>query len=194
MSQRKKTVLLLIIVIILMLIIVFLVGNSFGFFRYIKKGETVNIITINGIETKILNAEKEALFLENSYPISDSEALNLTPFEFQMTNTSTRSLSYLIRIDLDDEKMKDCVLEDNTQCPELSTNYIKYAYKKNDGTYTEPRNLGEDNNTITTGIISGKESIISSIILWIDQEAGNEIMNHYFYGKVIVTGEQAQNQ
>lgn len=190
MKHRKRLILLVITVIILILMIILLVGNSFGFFRYVKKGEAVNIITIKGIEVEILNAEKKALLLENSYPVSDNEGMNHTPFEFKMTNTSGQDLSYSIRIDIDDDKMKECILGDQTPCLELSTNHIRYTYRKNDGSYIEPRNLGQDGNIITTDIIHGKESVISSIILWIDSESGNEIMNHYFYGKVIITGEQ----
>lgn len=193
MKNRKHLILLVITVIILILMIIFLIGNSFGFFRYVKKGETVNIITIRGIEVEILSEEKKALLLENSYPISDSEGKDSTPFEFKMTNTSGRDLSYSIRIDIDDDKMKECILDDQTPCLELSTNHIRYTYKKNDGSYTEPRNLGQDGNIIITDIIHGKESVISSIILWIDSKSGNEVMNHYFYGKIIITGEQAVN-
>lgn len=189
MKQKKRSILLIITVIALMLIIIFFVGRSFGFFQYIKKGENVNIITINGIVTQVINSENDALNLENAYPITDSEGLSLDPFEFLMTNTSSRDIAYTIKVEVDSDKMAACVLDDQTLCPELSTDYIKYTYKKDDGTYTEPKILGENDNIIATGIIAGKEEITSSIILWIDSDAGNEIMNHYFYGKIIITGE-----
>ncbi len=187
--KRKKKLLFIILIVFLICIIIFFIGRSFGFFKYIKKGETVNIIAINGIATEILNPENDALNLENVYPMTDSEGLALIPFEFQMTNTSSRSLSYSIQIEIDDEKLDACTLEDGTKCPELSPTYLKYVYKKNDETYTEPRNLASDGNIIASGVIAGKETITSSIILWIDENAGNEIMNHYFYGKIVITGE-----
>ena len=187
--KRKKKLLFIILIVFLICIIIFFIGRSFGFFKYIKKGETVNIIAINGIATEILNPENDALNLENAYPMTDSEGLALIPFEFQMTNTSSRSLSYSIQIEIDDEKLDACTLEDGTKCPELSPTYLKYVYKKNDETYTEPRNLASDGNIIASGVIAGKETITSSIILWIDENAGNEIMNHYFYGKIVITGE-----
>ena len=186
--KRKKKLLFIILIVVLMCSIVFFIGRSFGFFKYIKKGETVNVITINGIETEILNPENDALNLENAYPMTDREGLALTPFEFRMTNTSNRSLSYSIQIEMDDEKLDACTLEDGTKCPELSPTYLKYVYKKNDGTYTEPRNLASNSNIIASGVITEKETITSSIILWIDEKAGNEIMNHYFYGKIVITG------
>ena len=191
MNNRKKWIFITIVTILLMVMIIFLVGRSFGFFRYIKKGETINILTINGIEVDIINQEVDTLNLENTYPISDSEGLALAPFEFTMTNTASRSLTYSIKVETDTEKLAACTIEDGSSCPELSTNHIKYAYKKNDGTYTEPRNLGADSNVIASGIIDGNDTVTSSIIIWIDSEAGNEIQGHYFFGRLIIMGAQS---
>lgn len=200
MKQTNKKILLILAIIALVLILVFLVGTSFGFFKYAKKGDKTNIISIKGITTEILNSETDTLNLdndpldlENAYPMSDIEGTSQKPFEFVMNNTSNRNIAYTIKIEIDEQKMSECTLEDGTICPELSTEYIKYTYKKNDGEYIEPRNLGADNNIIATGMITTNESITSSIIIWIDNEAGNEIMNHYFYGKIIITGEEIAN-
>ena len=190
MKNKKKTILLVISVILLMILIIFLVGRSFGFFQYIKKGENINLITISGIETKILSTDDNVLNLENAYPISDSDGLSLTPFVFSMTNTSSRNLSYTMKIEMDTDKLNNCTLEDGSSCQALSTNAIKYSYKKDDGTYSTPKNLGASNDIIIGGVISSKETITSSIILWIDSEAGNEYMNQYFFGKLMITGEE----
>ena len=193
MKNKKKTILLVISVILLMILIIFLVGRSFGFFQYIKKGENINLITISGIETKILSTDDNVLNLENAYPISDSDGLSLTPFVFSMTNTSSRNLSYTMKIEMDTDKLNNCTLEDGSSCQALSTNAIKYSYKKDDGTYSTPKNLGASNDIITGGVISSKETITSSIILWIDSGAGNEYMNQYFFGKLMITGEEYIN-
>lgn len=190
MSKKTKTIIITISIIVLAMILVLVVGNSFGFFKYIKKGDIVNVITIKGIDVKILNDEDDALNLENAYPISDSEGMLSTPFEFSMTNTSSRTITYSIKVENDTEKQEACKLEDGSTCPVLTTDYIKYSYKKDDGTYSEPKLLSSTNNIISTGELSINETITSSLILWIDSEAGNEIQNHYFFGKLIVTGEQ----
>lgn len=189
MKQKKKMILLIVVTVLLMLVIIFVVGRSYGFFKYMKEGEKVNVITIKGIEIKIENEEADSLNLEAAYPVDDSEGLSYEPFIFTMTNTSSRTLSYSILVENDEEKRAECLIDEYTLCPELSTDNIKYSYKKNDGTYTEPRKLGDDNNIITSGEITANEEITSSIILWIDSEAGNEIMNKYFFGKIIITGE-----
>ena len=98
-----------------------------------------------------------------------------------------------MKIEMDTDKLNNCTLEDGSSCQALSTNAIKYSYKKNDGTYSTPKSLGASNDIITGGVISSKETITSSIILWIDSEAGNEYMNQYFFGKLMITGEEYIN-
>lgn len=189
MKNKKKLIISVILIILLIALIVFLVGRSFGFFRYVREGEITNIITINGIKVEIEDEENDALNLKDIYPMDDNQGMGLTPFVFTMNNTSSKDLTYSIRVDNDTEKQEACVLEDNTPCPVLTTDYIKYSYKKNDGTYTEPKILSSTDNIVASGTISSEETITSSIILWVDSEAGNEIQNHYFFGKVIITGE-----
>lgn len=186
---RSKKVLVVLVFILLTVVLVFLVGKSFGFFQYLKKGESVNIISIGGIDTEILS-DNNALNLENSYPISDEEGVKLTPFVFNMTNNSSKNLSYTMKIEIDSDKLNDCTLSDGSSCSSISTDYIKFVYKKNDGSYTDPANLASSDNIITSDVIYSKDTVTSSIILWIDSSAGNEIMNKYFYGKLIITGEE----
>ena len=196
MSDRKCTLTFRIIIVAIVLLltvgIIYGVGRSFGFFKYIKKGEIVNIITIGNIsdgniKIEVLNTGNNALNLENAYPVYDSEGLESTPFEFTVTNTTSNTYKYQISVLNDEEKQSSCVLDDGTTCPELTTNYIRFAYKKNDGNYSEPASLSELNDIVLTDTIGVNEEIKYSIILWIDSEAGNEIMNHYFFGKMIIS-------
>ena len=76
---------------------------------------------------------------------------------------------------------------------QMSSVANSFTKKKDDGTYSTPKNLGASNDIIIGGVISSKETITSSIILWIDSEAGNEYMNQYFFGKLMITGEEYIN-
>lgn len=191
--KQKRNIIIVIITILLILLIFLILGNSFGFFKYAKRGETVNIISISGIRTEILSSQTEdsveGLTLINAYPLSDSEGLKQTPFIFKMTNTSSKTLTYSIIIMEDSEKLASCTYN-NSSCLGLTTNKIKTTYKKNNGSYNTPSLLSSNAGVIASGIIEGGEEITSSIILWIDKDAGNEIMNHYFYGKILIQGNQ----
>lgn len=183
--KKKVIILVSLIVVVVLALTLFIFKDSFGFFKYLKKGDVVNIITVSGIDVDIISPEDDALNLVNSYPIYDYEASDITPFVFDMT--TNKNINYVLTIENDTEKQSECKLDNNEPCPLLSTDYIKFSYKKNDGTYSEPALLSSTDGVIDSGIINN-ETIRSSIRLWIDSDAGNEIMNHYFYGKIIITG------
>ncbi len=197
MKNRKKWIGIAIFMIVLIVIIVFIVGRSFGFFRYIREGEIVNIIKINGIEVDILNKDKDALNLTNKYPVYDEEGLTYTPFEFTVTNTTSRDLTYQVKIVSDTEQLSSCTLEDGSPCEELTTDNIKFVYKQDEEAYTEPailKNEDKDKDgVIATVVIPAKESITHSIILWIKNDANEDIVEKYFYGKVILEGTAVEN-
>lgn len=188
--MNKKTIILIVVTILIILVSIFFVGGSFGLFKYLKKGDVVNVITINGIKVEIVSCDNDCLNLKDAYPISDEEGLTSTPFVFKILNNTSNNINYSIKIIPDSEKINECYLDDGTNCPELTTNYIKYAYKKNDGTYSEPKLLSDDNNTLTTDIILANSNVTSSVIIWIDENSSNEIMNHYFFGKLIIEGSK----
>lgn len=183
--KKKIIILISLLVVVALLIVLFIFKDSFGFFSYLKKGDVVSIITISGIDVDIISPEDDALNLVNSYPMYDDDASNLTPFVFEMSTNKT--IDYVISIENDTEKQNACRLDNGEVCPILSTDYIKFSYKKNDGTYSEPALLSSTDGVIASDLISN-ETIRSSVILWIDSDAGNEIMNHYFYGKIVITG------
>ena len=190
-NQVIKNISLVLVVLILMALIIFLVGKSFGFFTYVKKGETVNVITINGIDIRITQ-DNNALNLEDAYPVYDSQGLGNSPFVFTMENTTSKPLAYTLKVENDTEKQEACYTdsEETEACKVLSTSYIRYSYKQGDGTYSEPATLGPD-NIITTGIINSNETITTSIKLWISSDARNDIQNSYFFGKLVLEGTQS---
>ena len=192
-NALAKNIALIFGVLVLMVAIVFLVGRSFGFFNYAKKGQVLNVVTINGIEVNVLNNSNNALNLENMYPMYDSEGMELDSFDFSIKNTAGKSLDYTLKVVNDTDKQSECVLDDglDSPCPELSTDYIRYSYKVNNGEWSTPANLGNNSDIIFSDAITGKETVNVSIKIWIDQNAGNSIQNHYFFGKLIIEGTKS---
>lgn len=192
-----KNVILVIVVVALMGLIVYLVGRSYGFFRYEKQGETTNVITIKGIRVDIIE-DDDALNLLNTEPLYDSDGLELKAFKFSITNTSSRPLDYTMKVVNDTDKQSACLINEGTaneaSCPVLTTDNIRYSYKLNNSNWVEPSNLGQDNDVITTYTINGGETLTYSIKMWIKSDATNDIMNHYFFGQLLIQGTQAAQE
>lgn len=188
-----KNIILVITVILLMLLIIFIVGRSYGFFTYVKKGEVVNVITINGISVNITN-DDNALNLEEAEPLYDEDGMKLKAFTFTITNTSSRPLDYSIKVLNDTEKQNACLINEGTQnettCPVLATTNIRYSYKLNNDNYSNPSNLGLDNNTIATGTIKKNQTLTYSVKMWIKSDATNDIQGNYFFGQLLIQGSE----
>ena len=191
--KKIKIVVLVLIVLLLMSLIVFIVGRSFGFFQYKKKGDVVNVVSINGINVRVLSGSDNALNLVNTYPMYDNEGLSNTPFTFTIENTSRKPIDYTLKVENDTEKQSSCVLADKvTPCTQLPTSYIRIAYSINDGAYSEPKTLGgANNNVIYSETINGRETRKVAIKVWIDKDATNAIQENVFFGKLIISGEKA---
>ncbi len=189
-----KNVILVIVVIALMGLIVFFVGRSYGFFRYEKRGETTNVITIKGIRVNIIE-DDDALNLLNTEPLYDSDGMQLKAFKFSITNTSSRPLSYTMKVANDTDKQSACLINEGTAneaaCPVLTTDNIRFSYKLNSNSWSEADNLGANNDVITTYTINSGETLTYAIRMWIKSDATNDIMNHYFFGQLLIQGTQA---
>lgn len=187
-SKRLGIILIGLLVVVVLFVSVFFIGESFGLFKYKKLGDIANVITLRGLDIEIVDNDASALSLVNAYPIYDSEAMSLDPFVFTMSNTTSRDISYSIKVLLDEDKLNNCKLDDGTACLGLPISNIRYMYKLDDGTFTTPQNLDTDDSVVAVGIIKTGETLKQSLVIWIDSAAGNEIMNHYFYGKIIIEG------
>lgn len=190
----KKKLIIIIPVLLLVFVTLFLT-NSFALFSYAKEGLKVNFLTINGIDVELADPTSTALTLENSEPTFDNDGLNKTPFVFTLKNTSHNSLDYTIKVVNDVDRQNTCFLDaGRTQaCPVLDTDYIRYAYKIGDGSYTTPQTLGTNNDIIISSTLSSLQNVQISLVMWIDINAGNDVQNNSFYGKLILQGQKSSN-
>ena len=134
-------------VLILTGIIVFVVGKSFAFFNYKKEGETINVVTFNGLSVNINNSSENNLNLTNAYPMYDDEGMEQESLSFTITNHSKKAIDYTLKVENDLDKQNNCII-DGSVCPQLSTNYIRYSYKLGNSEWSEPANLGTNNNIV----------------------------------------------
>lgn len=194
-KKRNPVKLILIIFSVLVLagIIVFTVGKSFAFFNYKKEGEVVNVVTFNGLSVNIKNSSSEALNLTNAYPEYDFDGMNRNPIEFTITNHSKKPIDYKLKVENDQDKQNNCILNGSV-CPQLSTNYIRYSYKLGNSEWSEPANLGSNNNIVLTSTILKNGTSNVEIKIWIDSTSPNEIQGKYFYGKLILEATKSTNE
>ena len=117
----------------------------------------------------VFSEVSKGVAMDNVYPSTDEEGMTTDGYTFKVYNNSNKNISYKVNFITEDQ---------NT----IDNKYIKYSYNINDGEYSVPQTL-EDNKVILNDI-DGKKENTYNIKFWIDENAGNEIMNKVFSTKI----------
>lgn len=170
-------------------------GVSYSLWVQEFEGKETNQIT-TGCFTIQFEELSKSISLKNTYPISDERALESaqTSYRMKVTNTcNTTDAGYSITLNtvsvvgekLSDEKVKVAIGVDGIKPSAgstLSTMNIN----------TETQNLDITGELLTsyiinTGFIEKNTSKTFDIYLWVDENAGKEVMNQKFEAAVVLT-------
>ena len=169
--KNKKII---ILVILILISILTLIGSSYAL---LTKTFTSKKLSVEVGTLKVDFTEGNAINLDNTKPMSDSDGLNTTPYTFTITNSGTIDSYYTISNEED---------ANNT----LDTTYLKYKLVSNDGYDSGIKRL-KDIGTGTYRIVDERsllksKSVTYKLYLWISSDAGNDIQNKIYKSKIIV--------
>ena len=169
--KNKKIIILIILILISILT---LIGSSYAL---LTKTFTSNKLSVEVGTLKVDFTEGNAINLDNTKPMSDSDGLNTTPYTFTRTNSGTIESYYTISNEED---------TNNT----LDTTYLKYKLVSNDGYDSGIKRL-KDIGTGTYRIVDERallksKSVTYKLYLWIASDASNAIQNKIYKSKIIV--------
>ena len=169
--KNKKIIILIILILISILT---LIGSSYALLTKSFKSEKLSMQVGT---LKVDFTEGNAITLDNTKPMSDSDGLNTTPYTFTITNSGTIDSYYTISNEED---------SNNT----LDTTYLKYKLVSNDGYDSGIKRL-KDIGTGTYRIVDERallksKSVTYKLYLWIASDAGNDIQNKIYKSKIIV--------
>ena len=169
--KNKKIIILIILILISILT---LIGSSYAL---LTKTFTSKKLSVEVGTLKVDFTEGNAITLDNTKPMSDSDGLNTTPYTFTITNSGTIDSYYTISNEED---------SNNT----LDTTYLKYKLVINDGYDSGIKRL-KDIGTGTYRMVDERallksKSVTYKLYLWITSDAGNDIQNKIYKSKIIV--------
>ena len=169
--KNKKIIILIILILISILT---LIGSSYAL---LTKTFTSKKLSVEVGTLKVDFTEGNAINLDNTKPMSDSDGLNTTPYTFTITNSGTIDSYYTISNEED---------TNNT----LDTTYLKYKLVSNDGYDSGIKRL-KDIGTGTYRIVDERDLLKSKnvtykLYLWIASDAPNSIQNKIYKSKIVV--------
>ncbi len=165
--------------------VVMLIGLSYAWLQITLRGEReINIFAAGSLQLELDDTMTNGIRVENAVPITDEEGKAQTAYTFTLTNKGTVDSDYTIYLD-------DLDLEEGqTRMPD---DCIKYQLIK-DGKEVSLDLLsttGENPNRIfETGNITAKKTYQYELRVWIDYDAGNEVMETRFRGQLRIEAVQ----
>jgi hypothetical protein len=185
-SGEKK----LLIVITILLALCIGIGISYAYWLSRVTQTTINAVSNDCL--KITLTDANPIKLEKAYPISDSEAKELTPYTFTIKNTCNTSITYDVTLEImqNDKRLVSeyIALQVDDEDKKILSNYtsVEPTYSDDEYTAVEARNIKE-------GTLNGNESVTYNIRLWMDESVTSEdSMNKFFTSKISVVATQEQ--
>lgn len=184
----------------IMILVTITIGTSYSYYSIASTQADPNELSTTCFDVSYTEGSNGSINLSATYPMSESDALTrLQPYEFTITNTCTSEnasnpVNYIVTLN---------TLTSNASTLPLSL--LRYKLNETspsvvDGTSgllgsATPYTFGDSIKTtydldssynLANGSLAPGESITYNLYLWIDESAGNDVMNQTFNGRVLV--------
>ncbi len=181
------------LLIVMLLLLISIVTASYAWFRLTKTSNTVNKITMGGLD--LVLDEGESITLKNEVPRSYKQGMETKEYTFTLTNRGSDSNYKLSLADLEkytDEDGNEIVVADENR---LDDSKIRYILLKDGEVATADKSKILTDRTIDTGTIKKGQTISYGLRVWIDSRAGDnntesEIMEKIFNVRLSLVAEQ----
>lgn len=181
---KKKSIIL--IGISTLLIITATVAVSYAYWSVTKVQNTTNVIA-TGCFNITISEEKNAIKLENTYPITDEKGMQSTPFTFTIRNTCDINAVYTVNL----ETLAGSDLDTRFIATKVNNEGIKKLGSLTSATLAESDSI--ESRVIATGSLGPTKSITYDLRVWVDKDVtlNDNAQNKIFNGKIVVVAEAA---
>ena len=180
-------------------VFVIMLGTSYAIFKADNKSADFNGLDVGDLHITYSD-ESGSISLANSYPLSDQDGNNSTPYTFSIQNTGSLASTYSIKL-LDDVALIDGEEKTDEEMVGklLDKSVLKVSVNGENPSVLE--NLSISNYEIASGTLQPGETKKFSVRLWIKDDAGNNIFiknadgsltGKYYFGKISVSGENTR--
>ena len=185
--KNKKKKYIVILVLVLVLLIVLIIGLSYAWLMTTLQGEKDVSILVDTIDLELDESASEGIQLVNAIPTYDDDGKEFSPYKFSLTNKSRIDLYFSLSLIDDEELINSCQTTDGSACELLDAKDIRYEVKVGDSSYTGTLS---DSPVIYHGVIDASEKLDCELRVWLNINAGNDVMGKAFLGKLQVFATQ----
>ncbi len=169
MKNRKRNLIIMIVVLTLV-IAISTIGITYAYFIVNKEQTTPQTITSGTFEITFNGTNQ--IYLENTYPMSDSSGQNTDPYTFTIKNTGDYDACYQVSLRNDAEGDPDALTESQ----------LKYSIDSNSHILTD-----FNNNSAFFGTLKPNATKTYTLRVWINENETLATAGYkYFWASIIV--------
>ena len=170
------------IVILVMLVFTLIIGFSYAYWQITINQPGTNKIASSCFSLE-LTKEENLINLQNTYPITDEEGKELTPYSFTITNTCDMFASYTITLQVS----KESTLKSEYVASMLNTNAIT-TLNELETTEISDGDLYKEAYVLGTGSLGNGDSEDYTLRLWLDEDVTieDDVMNKKFSSQIVI--------
>ena len=186
----------------IMILITITIGTSYSYYSVASEQTDPNELTTTCFNVSFSEGDSINLNADGryAYPMSEDSAMSrLTPYEFTITNNCTTSnatdgINYVVTLNtltsnlptLDLTKLRYKVNKTSPSAASGTSSLLSVAPRYDLGASIKAEQGIDTSYNIASGILAPGDSITYNLYLWIDESAGNEVMDTSFTGRVLV--------
>ena len=166
-------------------------GSAYAVFTSFDSSKEYNQVSVGKLDITYQAEEGEGysnkINLEGAFPELDETGMESVPYKFTLTNNGTLAASYTVSIK-DDQEL---ISQDGCGEKQLDKNQIKISI--NGGSpeiLSSLLDVTGENYVIDQGDLSKGASRSYEVRMWIDNDAGNEVLGTHFHGMIVVDGKE----
>ena len=168
---------------ILAFTLILLIAGSYAWLTLQVTGNKTNILRAGTLKLTLDDTTSNGILLEKAVPMSDEKGKATTEYTFTLQNSDS-AVGYTIYLD-------DVALSDGET--QLEDSKVKYQLIKN-GEETVALLSSLDNKVIDSGTIGTNKTNTYSLRVWIDSDAGNEVMGKILSKQLRVDASQTKQE
>ena len=182
MEDRKKTTKSTKKLFALVFTLLLLIAGSYAWLTLQVTGNKTNILRAGTLKLTLDDTTSNGILLEKAVPMSDTKGKTTTEYTFTLQNSGSIASDY--KIYLDDVALSDGEIR-------LEDSKVKYQLTKN-GEETVDLLDSLDDKVLDSGTIGTNKTNTYSLRVWIDSDAGNEVMGKILSKELRVEATQAK--
>ena len=161
--------------------LILLMSGSYAWLTLQVTGNKTNVLRAGTLKLTLDDTTSNGILLEKAVPMSDTKGKTTTEYTFTLQNSES-AIGYTIYLD-------DVALSDGEV--QLEDSKVKYQLIKN-GEETVALLSSLDNKVIDSGTIGTNKTNTYSLRVWIDSDAGNEVMGKILSKELRVEATQTK--